>query len=173
MSDLPPKTVSTSRVDGHVYKIFPNDLNAHYTVFGGLVMSICDRIALVVAERHSGQVCVTASVDSVHFLAPAKEGDTLLVHAACNRAWTSSMEIGVKVSAENTFTRDTRHIVSAYLTFVALDALSKPMPVPPLAIETADEARRFAEAEMRRNGRLAHAKQLRAFRGLDPSSREI
>ncbi|MFM2419555.1 MAG: hypothetical protein RL385_4278 [Pseudomonadota bacterium] len=173
MSDLPAKTVSASRVDGHVYKIFPNDLNAHYTVFGGLVMSICDRIALVVAERHSGKVCVTASVDSVHFLAPAKEGDTLLVQAACNRAWTSSMEIGVKVSAENTFTRDTRHIVSAYLTFVALDALGKPMHVPSLTPETSDEARRFAEAEMRRNGRLAHAKQLRLFRGLDPSGREI
>jgi acyl-CoA hydrolase len=167
---LAPKPVSASKVDGHVYKVFPNDLNAHYTVFGGLVMAICDRIALVVAERHSAHVCVTASVDSVHFLAPAKEGETLIVHAACNRAWKSSMEIGVKVSAENTFTREMRHIVSAYLTFVALDPAGKPVPVPALTAETPDETRRYAEAEMRREARLTHAQKLRAFRGLPAGS---
>jgi acyl-CoA hydrolase len=128
-----------------VYKIFPNDLNAHYTVFGGLVMSLCDRIALVVAERHSSHVCVTASVDSVHFLAPAKDGETLVVKAACNRAWNTSMEIGVKVLAENSLTGDTRHIVSAYLTFVGIDPHGHKVQVPPLAPETPDEQRRYQE----------------------------
>jgi acyl-CoA hydrolase len=164
-----PKPVSASQVDNHVYKIFPNDLNAHYTVFGGLVMAICDRIALVVAERHSGHVCVTASVDSVHFLAPAKEGETLIVKAACNRAWTSSMEIGVKVLAENSFSGECRHIVSAYLTFVSLDVDGRPRKVPPLAPETPDEVRRFEEAQFRRTTRLASVEQLRVMRGQRPS----
>ena len=164
MSQLAPKPVSASKVDNHVYKIFPNDLNAHYTVFGGLVMAICDRIALVVAERHSGQVCVTASVDSVHFLAPAKEGETLIVKAACNRAWTTSMEIGVKVLAENSFRSEQRHIVSAYLTFVSLDAHGVPQPVPPLLVEGPAEQQRYEEAQFRRNSRLANVDQLRLMR---------
>lgn len=159
-----PKPVSASMVDNHVYKIFPNDLNAHYTVFGGLVMSICDRIALVVAERHSSHVCVTASVDSVHFLAPAKDGETLLVKAACNRAWSSSMEIGVKVLAENSFRGEHRHIVSAYLTFVSLDEHGRPVKVPPLLVETPDELRRYEEAQFRRSARLANVEQLRIMR---------
>ncbi len=160
-----PKPVSASAVDNHVYKIFPNDLNAHYTVFGGLVMAICDRIALVVAERHSNHVCVTASVDSVHFLAPAKDGETLIVKACCNRAWSSSMEIGVKVLAENSFKGEHRHIVSAYLTFVAVNAEGRPVAVPALLVETPDERRRYEEAQFRRNARLANVEQLRIMRG--------
>lgn len=158
------KPVSASSVDNHVYKVFPNDLNAHHTVFGGLVMSICDRIALVVAERHSGQVCVTASVDSLHFIAPAKDGDTLVVKAAVNRAWSSSMEIGVKVDAENSYNGERRHIVSAYLTFVALDKDGHPAPVPALIANTSDEKRRFAEAQFRRDERLKSREALKQLR---------
>ena len=158
------RPVSASCVDNHVYKVFPNDLNAQHTVFGGLVMSICDRIALVVAERHSGHVCVTASVDSLHFIAPAKDGDTLLVKAAANRAWGSSMEIGVKVDAENSYTGERRHIVSAYFTFVALDAQGRPAPAPVLLPETKDEKRRFNEAQFRRDERLKTREALKALR---------
>lgn len=158
------KPVSASSVDNHVYKVFPNDLNAHHTVFGGLVMSICDRIALVVAERHSGQVCVTASVDSLHFIAPAKDGDTLVVKAAVNRAWSSSMEIGVKVDAENSYTGEQRHIVSAYLTFVALDAEGRPAAVPTLLAETPEQKRRFNEAQFRRDERLKTREALKRLR---------
>lgn len=151
----PGKSPTTSAIDQNVYKIFPNDLNSKYTVFGGLVMSLCDRTALIVAERHSGTACVTAAVDSLNFLAPARAGDTLIVKATVNRAWRSSMEIGVQVAAENSHTGDTRHVVSAYLTFVALDEAGKPVPVPPVIPETEDQKRRFDDAQRRRDSRIA------------------
>lgn len=149
------KTPSESSVEQNVYKIFPNDLNSKYTVFGGLVMSLCDRTALIVAERHSRSSCVTAAVDSLNFLAPARSGETLIVKAAVNRTWRSSMEIGVYVAAEDSHTGETRHVVSAYLTFVALDEAGKPTSVPPLTPETDAEVRRYDEAQRRRDARLS------------------
>jgi len=149
------KTPSESSVEQNVYKIFPNDLNSKYTVFGGLVMSLCDRTALIVAERHSRSSCVTAAVDSLNFLAPARSGETLIVKAAVNRTWRSSMEIGVHVAAEDSHTGDTRHVVSAYLTFVALDEAGKPTSVPPLTPETDAEVCRYDEAQRRRDARLS------------------
>ena len=148
------KRPSESSVEQNVYKVFPNDLNSEYTVFGGLVMGLCDRIALIVAERHSGHSCVTAAVDSLNFLAPAHSGETLILKAAVNRAWRSSMEIGVHVAAENSFRGNSRHVVSAYLTFVALDKNGTPIPVPPVLPETDVERRRFDAAEERRDARL-------------------
>lgn len=152
------KTVADSAVDHQVYKVFMNDLNANHTVFGGLVMSQLDRIASVVAERHSGHTCVTASVDALHFLAPAHEGDVLVSQASVNRAWNSSMEIGVRVSSENPKTGEREHIVSAYFTFVAIDEDGKPQPVPELVPETAIQKRRFADAGVRREVRKREAK---------------
>ncbi len=149
------KAPSASSVEQNVYKIFPNDLNSKYTVFGGLVMSLCDRTALIVAERHSSSTCVTAAVDSLNFLAPARAGDTLVVKAAVNRSWRSSMEIGVHVAAEDSFTGNTRHVVSAYLTFVALDENGRSREVPGVLPETDDEKRRYEEAQARRDGRLS------------------
>lgn len=148
------KSPADSAVEQNVYKIFPNDLNSERTVFGGLVMSLCDRTALIVAERHSGMTSVTAAVDSLHFLAPAGAGETLVVRAAINRAWHSSMEIGVKVSAENSFDGTSRHVVSAYLTFVALDAAGTPADVPEVLPQSAAEKRRFRSAQLRRDERL-------------------
>ncbi|MBK8325712.1 MAG: acyl-CoA thioesterase [Moraxellaceae bacterium] len=155
------KTSSASKIDNHVYKIFPNDLNAKKTVFGGLIMSIADRLAVVVAERHSSQTCVTASVDSWHFVAPAKENDTLLFSVAINKAWGSSMEIGVKVEAENSYEGTKRHIVSAYFTFVALDKDGKTVPVPALMPENDKEQQRYEAAEVRRQARLTVREQLK------------
>lgn len=150
------KTPSASSIDQNVYKVFPNDLNSKYTVFGGLVMSLCDRTALIVAERHSGAACVTAAVDSLNFLAPARSGETLIVKAAVNRAWRSSMEIGVHVAAEDSHSGDTRHVVSAYLTFVALDDDGRPTSVPAVTPDTDAEVRRYKEAQLRRDGRLSN-----------------
>lgn len=148
------KSPAESAVEQNVYKVFPNDLNSEYTVFGGLVMGLCDRTALIVAERHSGKTCVTAAVDSLNFLAPARSGETLLVRASVNRAWQSSMEIGVHVAAENSHSGDSRHVVSAYLTFVALDDTGKPTSVAPVLPATDDEKRRFEQAGLRREARL-------------------
>lgn len=148
------KAPSESAIEQNVYKVFPNDLNSKYTVFGGLVMSLCDRVALIVAERHSRCPSVTAAVDSLNFLAPARAGDTLVIKAAVNRSWRSSMEIGVHVAAEDSHTGDARHVVSAYLTFVALGDDGKPHSVPPVLPQTKAEIRRFEDAGKRREQRL-------------------
>jgi acyl-CoA hydrolase len=154
-----PKLVSDSAVIDHTYKVFPNDLNSYGTAFGGMIMAICDRTALVVAERHSKKTCVTASVDSMHFLRPAGQGDILLFSAAINRTWRTSMEIGVKVVAEHYETGERRHILSAYFTFIALDQNKHPTEVPPILPKTPDEKRRYEEANDRRERRKQEAEE--------------
>lgn len=161
------KTPAETAVLDHTYKIFPNDLNSYDTVFGGLIMATCDRIALVVAERHSEKTCVTVCVDSMHFLLPATKGDILLFSASVNRAWRTSMEIGVKVVAENYQTREKRHILSAYFTFVALDEHKKPIEIPSLIPQTPLEQRRYREAEIRRERRFKESAERKERRGKD------
>lgn len=158
------KNVSDSSVQDQVYKVFPNDINSHQTVFGGAIMAHIDRMALVVAERHAGQTCVTASVDALHFLAPAKQGHTLVFSAAVNRSWNSSMEIGARVEAEDSHTGERQHIVSAYLTFIALDKAGKPVSVPELIPNTDAEKLRWGEAQLRREQRLKHAEEVKRYR---------
>lgn len=164
MTALPPKPVATSAINSHVYKVFPNDLNANQTVFGGMVMAKCDRLSLVVAERHSGRVCVTAAVDSLHFRAPAKGNDTLIFRVAINRSWHSSMEIGVRVVAENSYTGEERHVVSAYFTFVALDEDGNTANVAEVKPESDAEKRRFRDANIRRESRLQMRENLKRSR---------
>ena len=113
------KSPSESSIDDYAYRIFPNDLNSHGTAFGGMIMAILDRIASIVAERHSGKDCVTVCVDSFTFLAPAKHGEILIFKASITRSWKTSMEIGVKVLAESINRPEKTHIVSAYFLFVA------------------------------------------------------
>jgi len=156
------KRVSESAVNDHVYRVFPDDLNPNDTVFGGLVMSTLDRVCSVVAERHSGYLSVTASVDSIHFLAPARKGEILIFMAAVNRTWRTSMEIGAKVIAENYRTGTKVHIVSAYFTFVAVDKNQIPVPVPAIIPETPIEIKRFEEAGIRRINRRKEAERKEA-----------
>jgi len=167
---LAAKTVAASIVREQVYMVFPNDLNSNDTVFGGLIMAHMDRLAAVVADRHAGGVTVTVSVDAVHFMAPAQRGDVLVMHAAINRAWHSSMEVGVRVEAEAIGGGARRHILSANLTFVAVDPDGKPRPVAPLLTETPEEKRRYAEADLRRANRLQNAEQLKQLRALSLKS---
>nr|MBV6629935.1 acyl-CoA thioesterase [Oceanococcus sp. HetDA_MAG_MS8] len=147
-----------------VYMVFPNDLNAHGTVFGGLIMAQMDRYAAVLADRHAQSTCVTASVDELHFIEPATRGDILIFSLAINRAWSSSMEIGVKVEARAHDSVQRRHIVSAYFTFVALDEAGAPRRVPPLRPADGAAQRRYAEAQLRRENRLRHASELKTLR---------
>ncbi|MFE8071486.1 acyl-CoA thioesterase [Marinobacteraceae bacterium S3BR75-40.1] len=163
-ASLTGKPVAESAINEHVYKVFPNDLNANDSVFGGLIMGLCDRLSLVVAERHSGRVCVTASIDSLHFTAPARANETLLFRVSLNRAWGSSMELGTKVVAENSYTGEHRHVVSAYMTFVALDEEGHPTEVPQVIPETAEQKRRFGEADLRRQARLDMRSALKDYR---------
>ena len=149
------KKPSDTAIRDHTYRIFPNDLNAQGTVFGGLIMAEADRLAHIVAERHSGRICVTASVDSVLFHAPAGHGDNLIFQTMINRSWNSSMEIGVRIMAEERISMQRKHIVSAYMTFVALDDYGKPTKVPAVSPSTKDEKRRFEEADQRRSLRMA------------------
>ncbi len=158
------RSVSYSAVREQVYLVFPNDLNSNDTVFGGQIMALMDRYAAVAADRHAGQICVTVGVDAVHFIAPARKGDVLVFNAAVNRAWGSSMEVGVKVEATPAAGGERRHVLSAYLTFVAMRD-GRPTPVPPLVAETAIEKQRFEEAQLRRESRLKHAADLEKLRG--------
>jgi acyl-CoA hydrolase len=148
------KKVSETAVHDQTAVVYPNDLNAYGTLFGGRVLETCDWIAGVVARRHSGRICVTLGVDSVRFLAPAKHGDTLVFKASVNRVWKTSMEIGLKVFAEDFRTLSRVHIVSAYFTFVALDDQMRPVEICPVIPEAEEEVRRYNQAEARRKLRL-------------------
>lgn len=152
------KKVDESKIDYYPYEIFPHDLNPKDTVFGGTVMAEADKIAGLVAQRHSGRICVTLLVDSIRFLAPARQGETLIFKASLNKAWNTSMEIGVKVMAENFLKKESRHVLSAYFTFVALNAKGRPAQVPSVSPETNEEKRRFDGAEIRRENRLTNRK---------------
>jgi acyl-CoA hydrolase len=151
----PGKPVSASMVIDQVVEVFPNDLNAHGTLFGGRVMQIIDSLAAIVAKRHTGRVCVTLGIDSVRFLNPARHGDILVCMASINRTWNTSMEVGVKVLAEDFRTLVQKHILSAYFTFVPIDDHHKPVPVIPVIPETPDQMRRYEQAEQRRQHRLS------------------
>jgi acyl-CoA hydrolase len=134
--------------------MIPQDANPAGNVHGGVVVKIIDEAAGVVAARHARTNVVTASIDRMDFHHPIFVGDLLFFKASMNFVGRTSMEIGVRVEAENLITGEVRHAASAYLTFVAIDGQNRPVPVPPLILETEDERRRNCEARERRETRL-------------------
>ena len=140
------------------------DANSGGFVHGGTVMKLCDEAAGLAAIKHSGHRAVTAAMDRMAFLHPVYVGELLTCSACVNAVWRTSMEVGVRVEAENPISRECRHTSTAYLTMVALDDNGKPTPAPPLRAETDAEQRRQREAETRRRHRLAERDQILATR---------
>lgn len=134
--------------------VLPSHTNALGSIFGGTVMSWMDIAAAICAQRHSRKIVVTAHIDEVQFIAPVYKGWVVNLRASVNHTGTSSMEVGVRVDAENPQTGEMFHTASAYLTFVALDSHGKPTKVPPIQVETSEEKRRHAAAVLRRDNRL-------------------
>jgi acyl-CoA hydrolase len=159
VNTTPAKPVRDSEINDQTAIVFPNDLNSLGTLFGGRVMEMGDSVAAVVAKRHANRICVTLGIDSVRFLASARHGDILVFKAAINRAWNTSMEIGLKVFADDFRTMQRKHIVSAYFTFVAVDEDMKPVPVPAVVPETDEQKRRYNQADVRRTLRLSARKE--------------
>lgn len=133
------------------------DVNLLGSVHGGVVMKLVDDVAGVVAQRHSGGAAVTASMDEMAFLEPVRVGDLVHAEGQVNWAGRTSMEVGVRVMAEpwNQAGVPPVRVATAYLVFVAVDDDGRPRPVPPVLPETAEDRRRFAEAQIRREHRLA------------------
>lgn len=145
--------------------VLPSHTNVHGTIFGGILMQWIDIAAGIAAGRHAVGLVVTASMDRLHFLTPVQLGEVVIIQAQVNHAATSSMEVGVRVLAERLDGTPRRQATRAYLTFVAVDSLGKPRPVRVLRPETAEDKRRFAEAETRRAVRLRERRAMKKAHG--------
>ena len=146
-----PVSASTSEI---VEAVLPNDANPLGKMLGGRVMHLIDIAGALAATRHSNSHVVTASVDYMDFRSSIDVGEWIVLKSSVNRVFRTSMEVGVKVFAENVLTGERKHTSSAYLTFVAIDLNREPHPVPPLILETVGDQRRYDEAGERRRRRL-------------------
>ena len=148
--------------------IFPADSNALGNLFGGRLMQFIDLVGAVAAVRHCRNIVVTASMDHLDFVAPVHVGDLLILKASVNRAFRTSMEVGVRAMVEDARAGSLRHVSSAYLTYVAVDSEGNRVPVPCVIAETEHQKRRFADAARRREMRgeeTQRKKEIRAALG--------
>jgi acyl-CoA hydrolase len=152
-SHLRPRAVRESQHETSELML-PQNANILGHVFGGVILGLMDKTAAISAFRHARAACVTASIDRVDFREPIHVGDLVVLKGSVNYAGRTSMEVGVRVEAEDLITGRRRHTNSAYLTFVAVDRNGRPMEVPPLVPETPDEVRRYGAAQARRQRRL-------------------
>jgi len=150
---IPRHTVRASQVE-MTELVLPNDTNQLGNLLGGRLMHLMDIAMAIAAARHSGLVCVTASVDEINFLHPIRLGQVVILHASVNRVFRTSMEAGVKVYCEDLKSGKRTHTNSAYMTFVGLNAEGRPTPSPQVIAESEAEKRRFEQALQRRNHRL-------------------
>lgn len=145
--------------------VLPNDANPLGTLLGGTLMHWIDLAGALAAHRHSHQYLVTASLDHLDFLVPVQVGDVVILRASVNRAFRTSMEVGVKVWAENFITGVRKHVSSAYLTFVAVDQAGKRMAVPQVVPDSDEQQRRYLDAGLRREARRVEAARKREAKG--------
>ena len=153
------RTVADSR-SVLVHWMGPTDANSAGFVHGGVVMKLVDEVAGLAAVRHSQRRVVTAAADRMTFLQPIHVGELVTLNASVNAAWRTSMEVGVRVQSENPRTGEVRHTNTAYLTMVAVDDDGSPASVPALRVDSPDERRREADAQLRRSNRLAEREQI-------------
>jgi acyl-CoA hydrolase len=146
---LPPRKVADSRSE-MTELVLPNDANTLGNLLGGRLMHHIDLVGAIAAYRHARAHVVTASMDHIDFIAPVHVGDLLILKSTLNRAFRTSMEVGVKVWVEHTIDGALRHVASAYLTFVAVDPQGRRVRVPPLETETEEDKRRYHDAGRRR-----------------------
>ena len=150
MPDAKPPSDSATVV---VRRMHPQSANAGGSVFGGVILAQCDEAAGIAAARHARMRVVTAAVDAVEFLEPAEIGEVLTCRASVNAVFGSSMEVGVRVEAEDTLSGEVRHTNSAYFVMVALDEDGSPADAPDVAPATDVERGRFEEAQQRQAAR--------------------
>lgn len=156
---LPPKSPEESKAEMTV-RMFPSEANPAGNVFGGEILRHIDLIAGLVAQRHARTNAVTASIDRVNFLRPVYVGNALILNARLTYVHRSSMEIEIKVEAEDLMTGKRTLTNTAYVTSVALGSDGKTTEVPPLKLETEDDKRKFAEGEQRMLQRLKERKKV-------------
>jgi acyl-CoA hydrolase len=141
--------------------VLPNDANPLGALLGGRLMHWIDLAGAMAAHRHSRNYVVTASVDHIDFLIPVRVGDLVILRSSVNRAFQTSMEVGVKVYVENYIADSAQHVASAYLTFVAVDGAGKRLRVPPIIAESDEQHRRYEDAGRRREIRRAELERRR------------
>jgi acyl-CoA hydrolase len=144
--------------------VLPNDANPLGALLGGRLMHWIDLAGAMAAHRHSRNYVVTAAIDHLDFWVPVHVGDLVILRSSVNRVFRSSMEVGVKAWVENYILDDCKHVSSAYLTFVAIDAGGRRMQVPAVIPETEDQRRRYDDAGTRRQMRREHLERRRAAR---------
>lgn len=147
------KRVKDSQVTLHHFML-PQHANPLGTIHGGVMMKLADEAAGLCAIRHAQRPAVTIAIDSMTFHSPVRVGEVVSFNASLNWVGSTSMEVGVRVVAENPLTGECTHTNSAYVVLVALGDDGRPVQVPPLILETAEERRRWAEAEARQSRRL-------------------
>lgn len=144
----------------------PDTANFAGNVHGGTILKLLDQVAYACASRYAGRYVVTLSVDQVMFRQPIHVGELVTFLASVNHTGTSSMEVGIKVIAEQIRSKQVRHVNSCFFTMVAVDDERKPVPVPPIVPATPDEQRRHAAAELRREVRREMAQRFEALRAV-------
>lgn len=136
----------------------PADANPLGDIHGGVIMKLVDEAGGLCAARHARKPVVTVAMDSISFLSPVHIGDLVTLNASVNWVGKTSMEVGIRVEAENVLTGEVTHTNSAFAVYVALDALGRPSPVPPLILETAEEKRRWKDGARRQETRLERSR---------------